>query len=227
MNALSVNDAWNSVAPEERIRLLAQAQAFGLLAAILSFIFVGSVAYGFDQVALLLVGLAVSFLFFPLFANQYWRREKPKLILSYLAARSVARRYAYGYRFKELDIILIMRGSIERVFNNKEEEEIFKLNSRSMENSNYIEDVWICLLRGGIVILSERPGGAKLEFITKIEPSLVCKQDDKKESVTIQGIVHGEKQQIVLRSNSLGALYVFDRFCNRLVKEISTVKPKS
>lgn len=226
--ALSVDDAWNSVALEERLELISRAQANGIFAAFITVLIVGTIAYGFDQIWLLAGGVAISPFVFSLFSSYSWRRGKPALILAYLAVRTVARRYAYGYNLNEIDIVLIYRGKMRELFSSKEEEEINKQRiSVDFDGGAKLEsdkEVWVCLLRGGIILLSERTGGAKMEFITAIGPEMGCKRYTKDEelpthTLQIDGIGQSRGRSVLIWSGSPGAQYVFERRVNSLVSE--------
>ena len=192
------------------------------------FLFVGAIAYGFDQIWLLLAGVALGVVAMPAFANYSWRRYKPTIILSYLAVRSVARRYAYGYALPDMGIVLIFRGKITRVFASKEEEELFKQEQEvdfdNQSSAQMSKDVWICLLNGGIIAMSEQKGGAKLEYITAIAPNVVVKKGNgdqgfSENDVVIEGIGNMPGRKVVLQSKYPGALYVFERKLNRLLED--------
>lgn len=225
--ALSIDDAWNSVALEERLELISRAQADGILAACAAVLLVGTIAYGFDEIYLLLAGLALGPFVFSLFSSYSWRRGRPALILAYLAVRTVARRYGYGYNLPDLDIVLIYRGRMREVFATKEDAAISRqLHNTESETAAEDKAVWICLLRGGIILLSEKPGGAKLEFITAVTPELVCERFDSDNelpdsTLVIEGTGSSRGRKVLVWSSSIGAQYVFERRVQALVDEAS------
>jgi hypothetical protein len=224
--ALSIDDAWNAVALEERLELLSRCHADGVLAGIAAFGLLGAIAYGFDEIYLLAGGLVAAFFIVPLFMSYSWRRGKPALILAYLAVRTVSRRYAYGYNITDLDIILIYRGTLRELYRNREEEEMVKQKQTvDFGSNNDVEKpIWICLLRGAIVLLSEREGGAKLEFLAPVTNELLVRKPRGEESesdtaLIIEGLNMSKGRTIVLDSRSVGAQYVFERQVARLVSE--------
>jgi hypothetical protein len=79
-------------------------------------------------------------------------------MLTYLAARSVARRFAFTCNARDLGIMMIFRGNIEEAFRADEIEE--ELNSIIESNRN--TEVWIALLNDSVVMMSESTGGATL-----------------------------------------------------------------
>jgi hypothetical protein len=84
--------------------------------------------------------------------------------------------------------------------------------------------VWVCLLRGGIILLSERDGGAKLEYSTPIgrEMSVTQLRDEDGNltgEISIVGIAHARGKKVTLSSRFPGAFYVFERQLARLIVE--------
>lgn len=234
-SAFSIDRAWNAVALEERLELVNRAHATGILAGAMSLLLMGTIGYGFDQIWLLLAGLGVSFFITPMFTSYSWRRYKPQLILAYLAVRTVARRYAYGCNIVDLDTVLIFRGFMEQRFANATEEALFRQEQGvDIDESSPQEkkSVWIALLRGGVVLLSERPGGAKLEFASAITAEFVCKKiepKDDRESVEI--LLTGATGQsrgrtVAISSKYPAALYVFEKHLSRLVLEAFETQQK-
>ncbi len=225
--AFSIDDAWNTVALEERLDLLSRAHAHGIMAGLASFFLLGSIAYGFDQIYILLGGFLAAFFLVPMFTSYSWRRGKPALILAYLAARTVSRRYAYGHNLSDLDIVLIYRGVMREIFANREDEELTRQRQSVDFDSAGADDdkpVWICLLRGAVVILSERTGGAKLEFIAPVTNELGIDKADRNEgfsdnAIMLEGVQMSKGRKIILDSPSSGAQYVFGRQLQRLVGE--------
>ncbi len=224
--ALSVQHAWNSVALEERLELVSKCQADGLLAALTFTFMMGAVAYGFDKIYLLLGALLAATLIMPMFSSHTWRRGKPALILQYLAARSIARRYAYGFGITDLDIVLIFRGTMARQFITPEDEMAYMSNEDVELDTQTQGDkqVWICLMRAGLVLLSEKNGGAKMEFCSQIAQDTVCHQmrDENGQltgALTVTGSGQAKGRKVVLSSRHAGAMYVFEKQLLRLVQE--------
>jgi hypothetical protein len=222
---LSIDEVWNTVALEERLELISRSHAQGAIAASVFMVYMGAVAYGFDQIWLLPAALFGAMLVFSLFSTYVWRRGKPQLILSYLAVRSVARRYAYGYGIPELDVILIFRGQMREIFEEgglAEQKQAVDLDSSGVGD----RDVWICLLRGAVMILSERPGGAKLDFVSQVSEEIECRKPTAKDGDDLPDrtiIVHGagisRGRRVALFSRYAGALYVFEKQLQGLIFE--------
>lgn len=222
--SLAIEDIWNSVALEERLELISKSQASGILAAVTSMFVVGSIGYGLDNIWFLLVAGATGFFIFPLFSSQTWRTGKPSMILAYLAVRTVARRYAHGFDLPNIDIVLIYRGSFEEIFENPEEHELqiqsTPLNLEEVQDKKDRE-AWIILMRGGIIVLSEKRGGAKMEFVTPILSDTIIESSG--EGKNAEHIVHGagvnKGRKVIIRSNYPGAHYVFLKRTEALIYE--------
>ncbi len=229
--ALRVEEAWNGVSVEERFELVARAKAHAFIVALAASFLFGAIAYGFDNIWLLCIALVVGSISMSISGGKFWRRHKSELILTYLAVRSVSRRYAYAYKIPAIDIILIFRGQIERLYSSEEE----KVLARERENvgfdtiSKQTNPVWICLLRGAVLVLSERPGGAKLEYIAPINPNLNIRRQNEKEGTTTPTagiIISGVNNQIdiLVTSPYKGALYVFEKRLARLIYDVVSQK---
>ncbi len=231
LSSLSVNDAWNAVSLEERLEIVSRAKGEGVLAALCFLSFVGSVAYGLDNILILAAGALLSVMVMQIFSSQAWRRMKPELILSYLAVRAVARRHAFAQRIAPLDIVLIFRGTMQDRFGNREEEESYRQSQVVDFHSDLSEErhVWICLLRGGLVMLAERSGGAKLEFLTHVTPETVCRkpnaaEGERENALVIEGSGAHRGRKVVVCSEYPGAMYVFEKQLQRLIFESAESK---
>jgi hypothetical protein len=231
--SLSVELAWNSVALEERLELISRANAEGLIAGATFVALMGSVAYGFDEIWILFGSFGGAFLFTPLFASYCWRRTKPELILKYLSVRSVARRYAYGVGLSDLEIILIFRTMLEERYENAGQEVILRSEERIDFDSNTSarkREVWVVLMRGAVVALSERQGGAKLEFISalsnecKVQKNPIPDSDDDFEVLLTGTTGQSKGKRLAFSGMYKGALYVFERQLSRLIYEAEEEK---
>jgi len=224
--ALSVDSAWNSVALEERLELVSKCQADGFIAALTFTFMMGSVAYGFDRIYLLLGSLFGAMIIMPMFSSHSWRKGKPALILSYLAARSMARRYGYTSNISDLDVVLMFKGEMSQEFL-REEDRLNQMVGKGMELDQVAQSklsVWICLLRGGVVLLAERAGGAKLEYSTPIGREMICtilkdEEGNPTGEISIVGIAHSKGKKVTLSSRFPAAFYVFERQLKRLIEE--------
>lgn len=224
--AISVKDAWNAVALEERLELIARAKAAGIMAALLFMLMMGGIAYGFDQLWILALSCGGAVFVMQIFGSSSWRKNKPQAILSYLAARSVARRYAYGSNINDLNVVLIFKGFMHYQFQSAADEAMAHEHEAVELGSTFEKEkmVWIVLLRGAIVAMSERKGGAKLEFLGPVNKRLVCRKPNSEEegperAVVVTADSSTGARTVVFTSPYPGALYVFERQVQRLVNE--------
>lgn len=222
---LASDEIWQSVSLEERLDLISRSHASGILSSVLTLFVVGSIAYGLNKIWLLPVALGCAFFTFPLFSSHTWRTGKPSLILAYLAVRTVARRYAYAFDLPNIDIILIYRGAMKEILGSTEDEYTKKKNSADF-NSHEDEytPVWIVLMRSGVILLSERIGGAKLEFLSVIMHD--TKIADYNQNLNyrevgsiIEGSAASKGRTVILKSHYKGAHYVFTKRFEQLVYE--------
>ena len=224
-SALSIDDAWNSVALEERLELVTNCQARGIAAALCFGLYMSAISYGFDQIMLLGFAAAGSLLVFPVYAAKKWREQKPVLIMKYLAAHTVCRRYAYGLKFSSYNLVLLFRAELNEEFVSMEEQNRY-LKQRSIELGQEILEyepiaVWVALLRGGVVMISEQRGGAKLEYASTISGinEAALEEDPQRlgtKLVRMSSSGLARNRKISLTSRYPGVLYVFERQLKRL-----------
>ena len=172
MKNISAEHIWGTIPTEEKEEMLFRAQASGMLRAFVFILLTISVSLGSGQYWLIILGILASVIIMPSFAEKQWRVQKPVRIIKYLAARSVARRYAYGYGLKRLEIQQVMRGYIQEVLDKSlQEADVRTTKPLIFINGTLSEkkEVWICLLQSGLVVMSEKLGGAKLEFISNFD----------------------------------------------------------
>lgn len=226
-NLISIDQAWQSVSLEERLELISRAQASGLMATMATMFLIGCMAYGFDKIWLLAVGVAASSFVYPLFSSFSWRTEKPALILAYLAVRTVARRYAFAYNVPDLDIVFIYRAEIRELFRDKAAEELAR-QELDVEIDTPVEatkTVWVVLMRGGVVFLSERQGGAKMEFLSHINNEsllrkpLASENPPDDQTLVLEGVGPTKGRVLMISSRYPAAHYVFEKKILALIEE--------
>lgn len=209
-NQMTQETAWNLVAVEERIDLVSRVQTDGLIIGFFSFIAIASIAYGLDQIKLFYSAIVFAVFITPVSINYKWKRERPALILAYLAVRALARRYSFAFRI-DSDLHLIYRGQMQELDNPKSDPEVTK-------------DVWVCLFNGGLIVLQERIGGAKLAYVTTITNATVCRKTTPEESssstaLMIIGSDMSKDKRVIIDSISLGAQYVLEKKFNQFISE--------
>lgn len=224
-SSLAVDEIWQSVSLEERLELISKSHASGLISSIVTIFMVGSIAYGLDKISLLVVAFGCAFFTFPLFSSHTWRTGKPSLILAYLAVRTVARRYAYGFDLPNIDIILIYRAKMKPLYNSTEEEYSHKKRNFDSESSKSSSvPVWVVLMRSGILLLSEKSGGAKLEFVSPIvhDTNITEYTENLKfgeVACVLEGSGISKGKSVILKTKYKGAHYVFTKRFQQLVLE--------
>ncbi len=206
MSNISINNVWSSISNEEKEGLLARAQASGIIASLVFISFTTFAAIDFNQYWLILAGVFSSIIIIPLFANSTWRTEKTAKILRYLAVRSVARRYAYGFGLRRLEITSLMQGHLQLIEGLPD----MPVDSADFDIKQFLKNekkpVWICLLQSGLVVISEKAGGAKLEFIANFDKNietqyLPLNSENKSNAIAVAGNIKNREKIAILTSN--------------------------
>lgn len=166
MSKLSSDEIWRQIPPEEKFELLAKSQASGIQGALVLIITLATIAVGLKIKWLLWASFICSPLVYQFAAGKAWRKIKPGVMLEYLAARSVARRFAYISKAADLTPQVIFRAAVTEELNDSQNaineaiQAIEKANERSL--------MWISLLNSAVVAFFEAPQGARLEFVSLI-----------------------------------------------------------
>ncbi len=157
-------EIWNVVPPEEKLQLLARSQVSGIYSCVMLCAVCFTLAIALKLQWLIWLSLMASPLVFQTGAARAWRSLKPRVLLEYLAARSVARRFAYAASAQGLEVELLFRGRVTEISG----DETANLSEAiaSIENSSREANVWIGLLRDAIVAFREGNTGGTLEFVT-------------------------------------------------------------
>ncbi len=194
---------------------MARAQSKGLGATLVILIITGTVAAGLRMPWLFWGAFATLPFVFQFASAKAWRDIKPRAMLEYLAARSAVRRYAYGAQAKDLSVELIFRGTLTPDYSEDEVQEALdaKIDKR------YSRDVWVGLFKDTLVMISERRGGAQLQFAHNIfERMVVTGEGFERDSTSPRRItldVYDKRMGIssrwFLTSNQPAALYVCER----------------
>lgn len=163
-------DIWLQIPPEEKFEIMAKSNSTGVFSCLCLLGMFFSIAIGLKIQWFVWLGLLTTPMVFQFSAGKAWRMEQPNLILRYLAARSVARRFAYAAKAQDLGLQLIFRGDVERVF--KEEEDSLKAAFEAIESAASTQQQWIALLNSAVVIFHEARAGAGLTLIGSIDEKL-------------------------------------------------------
>ena len=202
--------------------MMAKAQAKGISASSILLGAVGSIALGLRVPWLFWsTFVAVPFVF-QLASAKAWRTLKPRAMLEYLAARSAARRYAYSANGKDLTVSLMMKGTLHPDFSAEETEQAIEAR---IEQRDYV-DVWVALFPDTLILMSERAGGAKLEFAQllfsdRFEMTAEGFDDSSQDRRLVLSIEtkKGEKHRWHLTSPFPAALLVLERRARSFIAE--------
>ena len=205
-------DIWRKIPPEEKLELMARAHSHGVAACLLVLAVFGTVAVGL-KIPQMFWGAFVGVPFiFQFVAAKSWRDFRPRVMLDYLAARSAARRYAFGTNCQDLSVALMFRGELASI--NSDEP-----NAGNSEGPRVFLPVWVSLFTDTVVVMSEQRGGAKLEFAKTLDDRLEISSegfDEPDTSTERQVTVSFTARDLVnwtyyIKSRHPGALLVFER----------------
>ncbi len=201
---------------------MARAQSRGVAASLVILVITGTMAVGLRMPWVFWAAFVTIPFAFQFASARAWRDLKPRTVLEYLAARSAARRYAYGAQAKDLTVDLMFKGTLQRDFSTLGESE--ELDAR-IEDRDKVA-VWVSMFADTIVMMSERPGGAKLEMIhsilERIEVTAEGFDDSSAESrrlVIDVEVRKGDVERWFLTSPYPAALLVCERKIKRAIEE--------
>lgn len=228
-NSIEQLDIWRLIPPEEKLLMMSKAQGQGLWAAFVAVLVGGTLAVALQMPALLWVGLLSTPIVYQFTSGKKWRAVKPETVLRYMAARSAARRHAFNANSKELNLQLIFRGTMQKTFDARQAERLDKQMESMIKESPQIP-VWISLFDDVVIVMSERIGGAAIEFAHEINDKLEIIADnpsggdyDSNKTLTLG---YSEKigsenlsMQIKLTSQFPGALVVFEKTLGKIIRE--------
>lgn len=160
MDAISNTEAWRQIPPEEKLDLMTDAQTSGVTTALCIIILGATFAIAYQAPVLFWCSLLFAPVAFQFTSAKKWRALRPRIMLEYLAARSAARRYAYTVKSIDMMVKMVIRARVQYVPSVDSE-----LNSLDAAITGFKKlNVWIALFSDCVIIMSEAPGGAKLEF---------------------------------------------------------------
>ena len=154
------SEVWRQIPPEEKLKVMNKAHAAGVLASVICIIVLSTIAVGLQQSWLIWGSVVCAPFVFQFASGKRWRHLRPKIMLEYLAARSAARRFAYAAGCKDMRVLLIFKGDLEAVFDAEHRTE--ELEAEISDHK--MTPVWVALFSDCVVMMSERAGGAELEF---------------------------------------------------------------
>jgi hypothetical protein len=218
------DDIWRTIPPEEKLLLMSRAQGTGCIAVLISCLIAAPIAIALQVPWIFWGALLASPFIFQFAAGRAWRDLRPRVMLEYLAARSAARRYAFANKSKELKLELLFRGKLERIFGLEDQMQALEA---AVEDTKEAQ-VWVALFTDAVVLMSEGPGGAHLEFAHPINDRLQMKSDNEgggsgyQTLRAVELIAPGKKpgtgSNLKITSPYPAALVVFERKLNTYVK---------
>lgn len=164
-------DIWRTIPPEEKFELIARSHSKGALAAISVVLTCCTFAVALQMQWMIWVGLLAMPFAFQFTALRAWRGVKGRIMLEYLAVRSVARRFGYATKATDLGIQMLIRAEINEEFDS--ENESLDAAFSAIESANKDAAMWVGLLNTALVGFAEGKHGAEARFVTKIDDKVV------------------------------------------------------
>ncbi len=157
-----IADIWQKIPPQEKVALIAKAQASGLQFCIMLFTCAAAVAVGLKMPWAFWGTCFVLPFAFQVASARSWGKVKARILVEYAAARSAACWYAQQVHGKELNPTLVFKGTLENASDEGGSPSADSLIS-DFEPQGPVP-VWITLFPDTIVMFRETPRGARNEF---------------------------------------------------------------
>lgn len=213
---LSPDEIWRRFPPEEKIELLNKSHAAGASAVLVSILVAATIGISLEYPWLLWSAMICSPLVFQFAAGRMWRRTQPYEVLHYLAARLVARRFAFTINSKELTTRILFKAQL--VSREHRADDIYDQASEEGET----EDVWVALFGDALVIMAGGRSGAEVRLARLIDDRLQVsavsppreKEYSSRREITISYRENRTKtlKSFCLRSRYPAALMVFEKY---------------
>lgn len=187
-----VDEIWRLVPPEEKLAMMAKAQSKGVQSVLTVLLVAGSISIGLQVPQLIWCSLLFAPLIFQFVAGKQWRGLKPRVMLDYLAVRSVVRRYAYSLKASDLHVHIIFRGYLSE----EAEDEKIRDALSAIESSSRKVEFWIALLDSAVVVVSEGAGGARLNFGCVIDENLAV------DGISLDDKEYSNSREVLLKIDS-------------------------
>lgn len=153
-------DIWGRIPPEERLEVLANAQAKGVQAALLLLLMAFSVALGFKLPWIFFGSLLLVPFAFQIMCSKAWYMAKAIPLLEYSAALATARLFALNSGARTYEPALMFRAELQpRV----EGSDLDGADEALLEQPS-AKPVWVSLFPDTMVIVAEAANGARLEL---------------------------------------------------------------
>lgn len=210
---------WEMIPPEERLEVLASAQARGLEACLMLLLMAFSAALGLRNPWVFFASLLVMPFAFQSVTNRAWRLVKALPMLEYATARTSARVYAQIAGSGHADPRLMFRAFLEPAIRDDYPDEALERTSQ--------KPVWVSLFPDTLVIASESREGARLELAHNIFGNFSISADGGEEGdesqvrkLTIEVESHpGKVSRWHIASPHPTKLFACDRLARALIEK--------
>jgi hypothetical protein len=165
-----INQAWQKVPAGERRELSTRANLKGAQACLLALIFGVTLAFCFKEPTILLALLAFIPVFYQVVATREWLEGKPRIAITYFVAEKAATQYARHHKVSDYSVRLLFKGTLIAPV------------AEPLDPSlpGYIPNkpsVWVALFYDRLLMFSEHPDGARLEFSQPLGDGLTVFSD--------------------------------------------------
>lgn len=243
MESIKELDIWRQIPPEEKLEVMARSQAKGIITCVMAIITCGTLAISVQSPWILWTSVLFTPFTFQFRSSLSWRSLNPAMVLRYLAARSVCRRYAYSAAHsKELELEVIFPAviwkdpSLELEEGNGESsspdasDKLIESALKSFGKENISDkkiEVWVALFKDAVVFVKESPKGGQLMFASAINSRLRIhsRSDaensdyDPKKELIIEQRKTNRKHFWNLKSKFPASLIVFEKKLQAKIEE--------
>jgi hypothetical protein len=215
------NEIWRMIPPEEKFELMAKAQSKGVAAVATAIGVLCTISVGLKMSWLMWFGFIISPFVFQFAAGKAWRSIRPRALLEYLAVRSASRRFAFGTRSKELTPKMILKGTLERIYDNDHIQEAME----AIIAQNKSNEVWVTLFGDAFTMIAEAPGGAEVKLAALLDSKVSISStnesggdysNNKQVFITISS-KDSDKVTYKLTSKYPAALVVFEKRAKQII----------
>jgi hypothetical protein len=165
-----IKQAWQKVPTGERRELATRANLKGAQACLLAVLFAGTLAFCFKEPTVLLALLAFIPVFYQVVATREWLEGKPRIAITYFVAEKTATQYARHYRVSDYSVRLLFKGTLSAPVPEP-------LDPAPPGYTPKKPSVWVALFYDRLLMFSEHPEGARLEFSQALSEGLSAFSD--------------------------------------------------
>ena len=167
-NQALLDDIWQKIPPEEKRRVVTEAQTTGISTVVILVMFSAAIAIGLRQPWYFWGSFAIVPFLFQVASAKAWRIGKPRVIVEYTAARATAVYYAQQAKGSELIPSLLFKGTLSQDVSEEQGENFYSFTQEEAEQSRGPIPVWVTLFPDSFVMFSETSTGSRKEFACSI-----------------------------------------------------------